>query len=112
MFLVPWLSAAFLFRLTLGQGRLGMGMHAAGWQRGVLGRLSPALQLLDACLQFGNLRQQQANDGLSFRRLAGDDFFRDSEQHAIDVAEIRLPVQINSAKIALRGVNGYVFLRR
>ena len=47
MFFVPRLSAAFLLRPTLGQGGFGMGMHAAGRQRGVLGRLSPAFQLLD-----------------------------------------------------------------
>ena len=108
MFLVPRLSAALLLRFTLGQGRFGMGMHAAGRQRGVLGRFSPAFQLLDACLQLGNLRQQQADDGLGLRRLTGDDFFRDSERHALDFAEICPRVQINSAKIAPRGVNGYL----
>ena len=53
-----------------------------------MGRLL-GLQLLDPrpqfrvfLLQLGDLRQQQANDGLSFRWLAGDDLFRDQRFHA------------------------------
>ena len=107
MFLVPRLSAAFLLRFTLGRGGFGMGMHAAGRQRGVLGRLSPAFQLLDACLQFGNLRQQQANDGLGLRRLAGDDFFRDRRACPLLSPSSRLCVQINLSTNLLQGVNDY-----
>jgi len=81
------LSAPFLLRPTLRGRGFRVGMHRAGRQRGVLGRFSPAFQLLDPCLQSGNLCQQQADDGLGFRRLASDDFFRNSQRHATVVAE-------------------------
>jgi hypothetical protein len=45
MFLVPRLTATFLLRRTLGQGRFGMGMDAAGRQRGILGCFPPLLEL-------------------------------------------------------------------
>jgi len=91
VFLMPRLSAPFLLRPTLRGRGFRVGMHRAGRQRGVLGRFSPAFQLLDPCLQSGNLCQQQADDGLGFRRLASDDFFRNSQRHATVVAEHRPP---------------------
>ncbi len=68
-------------------------MLRAGWQRRILRPLAfpLPLQLLDSGFQLCNLRQQQADDGLRFRRLAGDDFFRDSQRQALVFAEYRPP---------------------
>jgi hypothetical protein len=55
-----------------------------------------AFQRFDPRFQLGNLHRQQADDRLSFRRLAGNDFFRNSKRHATGVAENASRVQINS----------------
>ena len=89
--LVAGLPATFLLRLASGRLRPGVGMLRTGRQRGVLRRLAfdLPLQLLDPSFQLGNLsllrfnpRQQQADDGLGFRRLPRDHFFRDYRFHA------------------------------
>ena len=82
--LVTGLPAAFLLRLAFWRLRPGVWMLRAGRQRGILRRLALPLPLefLDPRFQLGNLRQQQPDDRLGFRRLASDDFFRDYQSHA------------------------------
>ena len=82
VFLVTGLPATFLLRLAFPRLRACVRMLGAGGQRGILRRLSSAFQLLGPRLQPGNFRQQQANDGLGFRRLACDNLFRDFQRHA------------------------------
>jgi hypothetical protein len=98
-------------RWGFGRLRPGVRMLRTGRQRRVLRRLLPSLKLLNPRFQLGNLRQQQADDGLGFRRLAGNDFFRDSKLHVPRVAEIALRVRITSSRKRLHGVNGYVTMR-
>ncbi|HEY7312259.1 MAG TPA: hypothetical protein VH643_23045 [Gemmataceae bacterium] len=47
-------------------------------------------------MQFLNLGEQGADDGLGFRRLAGDQFFRDLQRHALHVGEKLACGQIDS----------------
>jgi len=84
VFLVAGLAATLLLRLVFRRLRPSVWMLRARRQRGVLRRLAfhLPLEFLDLRLQLGNLRQQQADDGLGFRRLASDAFFRDSKRHA------------------------------
>lgn len=60
-----------------------MGMFATGRQRRI------AWRLVQPRFEFGDLCQQQANDGLSLRRLPGNDIFRDLRlvRHAACVAD-------------------------
>ena len=116
VFLVARLTAAFPLGLLFSRPRSGMGMLAAGRQRGVLRRFSlhPPLQLLDPRpqlgilrLQGGNFRQQRTDDGPCFRRLSSNDFFGNFQRHANGVAENGLRVQINLSIFCPQGVNGY-----
>ena len=111
VFLVAGLPAAFLLRLSPGRLRPCVGMLRAGRQRGVLGCLLAAFKLLDPRFQLGNLCQQQPDDSLGFRWLAGNDFFRDSKRHAPCVAKIAPRVQINLPGKRPQGVNGYTARR-
>jgi hypothetical protein len=58
-------------RLGLGSQRLGVGMFGTRWGRGV------AWGLVEVVLQFLDLGEQRADDGLCFRRLAGNQLFGD-----------------------------------
>ncbi len=113
--LVAGLSATVPFRLPSRWLRPGVRVLRAGWQRGVLRRLALRLpfQLLDPCFQLGNLRQQQADDGLGFRRLAGDDFFGDYRFHAngfgTQPARESESIRQENAK---SGMNGYALSLR
>jgi hypothetical protein len=84
VFRLPRLAAASLLRLATLPRRLGVRMLGARRQRRVLRRLAFDLpfEFLDPRFQLGNPRQQQANDRLGFRRLAGNQFFRDKRFHA------------------------------
>ena len=68
-----------------------MRMLHAGRQRGVLRRLALSLpfQFLNPRPQLGIFHQQHTDDGLGFRRLASDAFFRDYQRHATVVAHKR-----------------------
>src|SRR3990172_1843925 len=90
---VAGLPATLLLRLAFGRLRPGVRMLRARRQRRVLRRLTLPLpfQLLDPRPQLDNLRQQRPNNRLGFRRLAGNDFFRDYQRHAIVVTEHRPP---------------------
>ena len=107
MLFMAWLSAAFLLGFSFRQLRFGVRMPAAGRQGGVLRRFSPTLQPFDPRFQFGDLGQQQPDDGLCLRRLPRNDFFRDFQRHALGVAEISIPVQVNLHENCSQGVNGY-----
>jgi hypothetical protein len=93
VFLVAGLPATFLLRLAFRRLWPGVWMLRTGRQRRILRRLAFHLPfpLPNPRFQLGNLRQQHPDDGLGLRRLAGDDFFRDSQQHATVVAERRPP---------------------
>ena len=106
---MPRLSATAFFGLGSVRRRFAVRMLTAGRQGRILRRL---LQPSDFGLQFSNftfqladMRDQQAYNRLSFRRLASDQFFGDPGQHAQDVAEI-----VSGAKTSFssRGVNGYL----
>src|SRR5437763_12483865 len=90
---VAGLTARPALRLGPAPWRLRMGVVRTRRQRGVPRRLvQPLLQLLD-------LRQPYANDRLGFRWLPGNQFVRDLQRHAIQVAETLAPGQSDSPKI-------------
>jgi hypothetical protein len=86
----------------LAAGGLGVGMVGTGRGRGV------ARRLVEPILQFLDLGEQRADDGLRFGRLAGDQFFRDLQRHALHVAEKQTPGQADSSEALPRAVADYV----
>jgi hypothetical protein len=88
-------------RRGLGSWRLGVGMFGTGRHRGV------ARGLVELVLQLPDRGKERADDGLRFRRLAGDQFFRDFQRHACHVAENRAGGQADSRKNSPRAVDGY-----
>ena len=105
----PGCPPRFFFDLRFGGCGLACGCCVLGGREEFCGVLPFTCRsnVLDPRFQLGNLRQQQADDGLGFRRLAGDDFFGDFQRHALSVAENPSRVQINLSKTRLLGVNGY-----
>jgi hypothetical protein len=101
---MAWLTARFLAAFAPLRCRLRMGMLGAGGQRRI------AWRLVQTRFEFGDLRQQQANDSLRLRRLTGDQLFRDQQflRHAPGVAEIadlgkiNSPTKLNPARERLR----------
>ena len=85
----------------LGPGRLGMGMFGTRRDRGV------ARGLVELVLQFLDLGEQGADDGLSFRRLAGDQFFRDLQRHTRHVGEKQASGQTDSPRASAPAVANY-----
>ena len=85
----------------LGPGRLGVGMFGTRRGRGI------AWRLVEAVLQFLNLGEQRTDDGLRFRRLASDQFFRDLQRHALHVGEKQTCGQTDSQKTSSRAVADY-----
>ena len=83
-----------------------VGMLVLGGSEELLGVFWPRLSCWIR-FQLGNLCQQQPDDSLGFRWLAGNDFFRDSKRHAPCVAKIAPRVQINLPGKRPQGVNGY-----
>jgi hypothetical protein len=59
-------------------------------------------------LQFLYLGEQGTDDGLRFRRLAGDQFFRDLQRHALQVGEKPACGQTDSQKTSPRVVADYL----
>src|SRR6185312_5085012 len=98
---VPRLPTGFTLRRRLVPRRLGVRMFGTGWQRGVAWRLVPTrFQLL-------NPGQEQANEGLRFRSLASNQFFRDRQCHARDCGENPVAGQSDSPKSSPRLVADY-----
>jgi hypothetical protein len=58
-------------------------------------------------LQFLDLGEQGADDGLGFQHLAGDQFFRDFQRHALHVGEKQACGQTDSQKNSARAVADY-----
>ena len=84
VFLVAGLPAAFLFDLGFRGAGLACGCCVLGGSEEFCGVL-PFTCRSSSSTRASNSRdprQQQANDGLGFRRLAGNDFFRDYRFHA------------------------------
>lgn len=101
------LPAAFFPRFAFLRLRSGVRMLRTGRQRGVLWvQAQPRFKFRNPRFQLGDLRQQ-ADDGLGFRRLAGDDFLRNFKRHATGVAENAPRVQIKLSRFRPQGVNGY-----
>ena len=67
-------------------------MLGTGRQRGIRGRLLQCgdfrTERLNFRTEFCVLGEQKADDGLSFRRLAGDQFLGDYQRHARQCAEM------------------------
>ncbi len=102
VFTMPWLTATLPLRLLLLSRWPGVRMLCARRLRGVLRRFAqPRLQL-------GQSLQQQANNGLCFRRLPRNQIFRDLQRHASVVAENRFRGNLNSQKTSHRPVTGYI----
>jgi hypothetical protein len=86
---VPRLTAPFPFRPGLLGVRFGVRMLRAGWKRRIVGRLTqPRFELGHTLGKSCDLRQQSSDNRLCLRRLPSDQFFRYSQRHAQDVAEI------------------------
>src|SRR5262249_910260 len=98
---MPHLTAGFAFGMGFGAWWLGVRMFDTAGQSGV------ARPLIQPVFQFLNPRQQQANDGLCFRSLPGNQFVRDLQCHAGDCAENRVVGQSDSPKSLPRVVAGY-----
>ena len=77
-------------RRGLGWWRLGVGVFGAGGQRGV------ARGLVELVLQWPDRGEEGADDGLCFRRLAGNQLFGDLQRHALHVGEKQTCGQTNS----------------
>ena len=88
-------------RRGLGSWRLGVGMFGTRRDRGV------ARRLVELVLQFLDFDEQGADDGLRFRRLAGDQFFRDLQRHTLHVGEKQTSGQTDSQKTSPRTVADY-----
>jgi hypothetical protein len=58
-------------------------------------------------LQLLDLGEERADDGLRFRRLPGDQFFREVQRHALHGAERPAAGQTRSRKTSPRAVAGY-----
>jgi hypothetical protein len=92
-------------RLGLGSWRLGVGVFGTGRQRGV------ARGLVELVLQLPDLGEEGADDGLRFRRLAGNQLFGDLQRHALHVAEKQACGQTDSPKNSPRAVADYIRAR-
>src|SRR5262249_54887842 len=91
----------------LGSGRLGVGVFGTRWGRGV------AWGLVELVLQLPDRGEEGADDGLCFRRLAGNQLFGDLQRHALHVGEKQACGQTDSQKaspgpwpITARGAGG------
>jgi hypothetical protein len=71
VFRVSGLTARLPAALFPRSGRFGMGVFGT-WRQGRVSR-----RLVQASFEFADLRQQQANNGLRFRWLPGNQVFRD-----------------------------------
>src|SRR5262249_626099 len=89
-------------RLGLGSWRLGVGGFGTGRGRGV------ARGLVELFLQFLDLGEQRADDGLCFRRLAGNQLFGDLQRHALHGGEKPACGQTDSQKTLPRAVADYL----
>ena len=109
VFLMAGLPATFLLGFSFRRLRPGMRMLRAGRQRGVLRRPSFCLpfQRLDPHFQFRVVRQQRANDGLGFGRLASNDFFSNPGGMPLLLPNAAFRVQVSLSKIVSQGVNDY-----
>ena len=84
MFRMARLPTASLLRLLPLPHGLSVRMLRARRQRRVLRGFARSLtpQELQLCLRLCQSRQQRTNDRLRFRRLSGNQFFRDNQVHA------------------------------
>ena len=89
---VAGLTAPQARGLGLAAGWLGVGMFGTRRDRGV------AWRLVEEVLQFLDLGEQRADNGLRFGRLVGDQFFRDLQRHTLHVGEKQVCGQIDSQK--------------
>lgn len=79
----------------------GMRMFAAGRQRRM------AWSLVQAGFEFGESRQQGADDGLCLGGLASNQFLRDLKSHAAVVGSAQLSGKPQPARKMTQGVNDY-----
>jgi hypothetical protein len=63
--------------------------------------------LVELFLQLPDLGEEGADDGLRFRRLAGNQLFGDLQRHALHVGEKQASGQTDSQKTSLRTVAEY-----
>jgi hypothetical protein len=78
-----------------------VGVFGTGRQRGI------ARRLVELVLQFLDRGEEGAEDGPRFRRLAGNQFFRDLQRHTLHGGDNQTCGQTDSQQISSRAVADY-----